>query len=61
MAGVASLRFRKVRGSMEVQTLGRTARGQKYVKGTIKLKAKNPADPEFKNELAAAVTELLDV
>ncbi len=58
-SGVSGIRFKKERGKMVVQALGRTARGQRYIKQTIEIKAAGPTDPAFKGELSAAVIELL--
>lgn len=58
-SGVSGLRFKKERGRMVVQTLGRTARGQRYIKETIEIEAAGPGDPKFKGELSAAVIQLL--
>lgn len=53
------INIKKSRGRMVVQALGRTPRGQKYVKGSKVLNATSIADPKFKEEMAAAVDELL--
>lgn len=44
---------------LTVQVIGRTAKGQKFVKGEKVLAVKSLADPEFKAEMSKAVNELL--
>ena len=56
--GIGTVEVRKRHGVMVVVALGRTPRGQKYIKKELKLKAKSSQDPKFKAELATAVAEL---
>lgn len=56
----ATVEIRRSRGKLIVQATGRTARGQRYIKGSVPLTVKSMADPNFKREMAAAVEQLLD-
>lgn len=55
----AQIAVRKVRGHMVVIAIGRTPRGQSYIKGQKVLAATGVRDPDFKREMDAAVKELL--
>jgi len=57
--GIGQVHCRESRKRMNVIAMGQTARGQRYIKKGITLKAKKPSDPDFKQELAAAINELL--
>lgn len=57
--GVVAIEVKRSRGTMVVTATGQTPRGQKYLKQSIPLKVKSPADPDFKGELSAAVSELM--
>lgn len=57
--GIGHIHVKKERGVMVVVGKGQTPKGKAYIKKTAKLKAKSPADPLFKDELAAAITEIL--
>ncbi len=54
----ASVRVRKERGKMTVQGIGKTNKGQTYVKKAIQLEATSMADPQFKAQMRAAVEKL---
>lgn len=56
--GIAQIHVRTSRGKLIVQAMGQTGRGQSYLKEAVELTAKTPADPNFKSELAAAVTKI---
>ena len=56
----ATITLRRSRGVLVVQATGLTNKGQKYLKGQVPLKARTTNDPDFKNEIAAAVTKLLE-
>lgn len=55
----ASVEIRKTKGHMVVQIIGRTQRGQKYLKAQEVLGAKRITDKEFKQEMTDAVEQLL--
>lgn len=55
----ATILVRKTRGVLYVYATGQTNSGQKFLKGQVALKAKTMRDPNFKAEMAAAVTKLL--
>lgn len=58
--GIATVEVRIKRGTLVVQGLGRTTRGQRYIKKAVPITSVKMSDKKFKDELAAAVTELLD-
>lgn len=57
--GIATIQVKRQRGIVTVQGLGRTNRGQKFIKGNTGLSAVSFADPKFKGELLVAVKEML--
>lgn len=56
--GIGTVQVKRSRGDLIVQGLGKTPRGQNYIKDTKPLGVKSTADPEFKTRLAAAVVEM---
>lgn len=58
-AGIGAIHVKKERGVMVVVGRGQTPRGKAYIKKSIPLNAKSPADPKFKSELEQAVEEML--
>ena len=58
MQGIHQVEVRRERGRMTVQAIGRTDRGVKYRKQTLRLDAKTTADPRFKQEQEDAVAYL---
>lgn len=56
----ATIIVRHSRDGLVVQATGRTPRGQTFIKGHEKLKAKSIRDKKFKEEMAAAVEKLLN-
>lgn len=57
--GVGQVAVRKHLGHMVVTSFGQTPRGQKFLKGQVRLEATRPAGLEFKRELGQAVDQLL--
>lgn len=57
--GIGTIQVKRERGKLVVQGLGRTPRGQKYIKATIPIPAPTMAAKEFKAELTQAVTEMM--
>lgn len=55
----AQIAVRLVRGHMVVYAMGRTPRGQSYIKGQKALNATGVRDPDFRREMDEAVKELL--
>lgn len=51
--------IKRSRGGLVVAAVGRTDRGQSYLKGSRKLKAKTIGDPDYKQQVKAAVDELI--
>jgi hypothetical protein len=56
--GIAAIHLRKSHGILVVQAMGQTGRGQRFLKQAVELQAKDPKDPQFKTQLAAAVETL---
>lgn len=57
--GIGTIQVKRERGKLVVQGLGKTPRGQKFIKDTEVLGVKSPADPDFKTQLGAAVSKML--
>lgn len=57
-SGIGQVEVRRSRGKLVVRGLGQTPRGQKFIKHSVELSAKSTADPAFKSELKAVVTEM---
>ncbi len=57
--GIGAIQVKRERGVLVVQGLGRTPRGQKYIKATIPIAAPKMSDKNFKSEMTAAVTEMM--
>jgi len=53
------MRCRKERGVIVVQGMGRTPKGQTYVKASVPLTVTSVSDPLFKAEMKTAVEKLL--
>lgn len=53
------IEVRRSRGRLVVNGLGKTPRGQKFIAQQVKLESTSMDDPEFKDEMAAAVEEIL--
>lgn len=58
-SGIGTVEVKRQRGKLVVQGLGKTPRGQKFIRETTELKASKLTSPEFKAEMAAAVKEML--
>lgn len=57
-SGIGTVQVKRERGKLVVQGLGKTPRGQNFIKQTVVLSAKNIADPAFKSQMATAVAEM---
>lgn len=57
--GIDQIHARVRKGKVIVTGMGRTPRGQRFIKSEVNLEAKNMRDKNFKAELATAVEELL--
>lgn len=57
--GIASIHVRVQRKKLTVFGMGQTNRGQKFIKNHVAIEATRMSDKNFKNELAAAVDEIL--
>ena len=53
-----TIEVRMEREKLKLVGMGKTGRGQRYIKKTVPIDAKDPRSPDFKKELAKAVTEL---
>lgn len=58
--GIGTVEIRRERGKLVLQGKGQTPRGTKYIKAIEDIATKRVSDPEFKEEMAAAVGKLLD-
>lgn len=56
--GIGTVEVKRVRGELIVQGLGKTPRGQNFIKDTESLKVKSTADPAFKGNLTAAMAKM---
>ena len=56
--GIAAVQVKRSQGILVVQGLGKTPRGQKFLRGVVPLQVKSMSDPEFKSQLAAAIEKL---
>lgn len=56
----AQIAVKKERGVMVVNAMGRTPSGRPYIKASKTLTVTSITDKKFKDEMAAAVKELLD-
>ena len=53
-----TVEVKRTRGKMTIIGLGRTGRGQRYIKKVVPTEATTPTDPKFKAEQATAVAKL---
>lgn len=58
-AGIGQVHVRVHKGHVELQGMGQTPKGQRYIKKAEELEAAKFADPKFKGELATAVAKLI--
>lgn len=56
--GIAQVQVKRQRGKLNVQALGETPRGQRYLKKSIAIDAPKMGDKKFKEQLPAAVEAL---
>lgn len=56
----ATIEVRRSRGTLVVNGLGVTPRGQKFIADQVKLSAHDFGDKNFKTELATAVKQIID-
>ena len=54
-----SLHVRKQHGKLTLLGMGRTNRGQKYIKATEEFEVSSMADKKFKSELSAKIEQML--
>ncbi len=57
--GIATIQIKGRRGHPTVLAMGKTPRGQNYIKELKALEVTQMADPNFKKELATAIAEIL--
>lgn len=50
-----TVQMKRKHGRLEIQSLGRTPRGQQFLRRSIPIDSKSPADPDFKPQLRQAV------
>lgn len=56
--GIGTVVVKRSRGLLVVQGLGKTPRGQNFIKDTEPLNVKSSADPAFKGNLKAAIEKM---
>ena len=54
----ATVEIRRVRGVLRLVGLGKTGRGQRYIKNQVDVDAPKLSSPDFKDELAKAMKNL---
>lgn len=59
-SGIGTIQVKRERGKLVLQGLGKTPRGQKFIRDTEPLSAKNMDSPSFKADLSDAVKDMLD-
>lgn len=59
-AGIGTVEIKRVRGGLVLQGLGKTPRGQNFIRQTKALKPQKMSDPGFKSALASAVEEMFE-
>lgn len=57
--GIGTIEVKNRKGHPTVLGLGKTPRGQKFIRTRTALKVTSMSDPDFKKELAAAVDGML--
>lgn len=58
-SGIGTVEIRRDHGALVVQGLGKTPRGQKFIRAQEALGVKKMSDPDFKGKLKSAVDVLL--
>lgn len=53
--GIHSIQVRRERGKLTVVAIGKTPRGQSYIKHSLGMHASSMRDKEFKDEMSAIV------
>ena len=57
---IGQIHVKRERGIMTVIGMGSTPRGQRFINARAALNVKTAGDPNFKKELAIAVSKMLD-
>lgn len=57
-AGIGTVHVKRSRGTLVLQGMGQTPRGQNFIRQTIDLESKTTEDPDFKKHLETAVAEM---
>lgn len=57
--GIATIHVRRRRKKVSVIGMGRSPRGQKFVRQIIELQVESLDDPKFKEQMQAAVEQML--
>ena len=58
-AGIGTIEVKKKGKTLVIQGLGRTPRGQKYIKKHVPMNAKSTKDPGFKDEMSTILEKML--
>lgn len=56
--GIGQIHVRGRRNAIEVDGMGQTPRGQRFIRSKSTLKVKSFADKDFKTELATAIAKM---
>ena len=59
-ARYGTIQVKRMRGKVVLIGMGKTGRGQRYIKKTVAIDVKNMRSKDFKGQLATAVTKLYD-
>lgn len=57
--GIGTVQVKRDHGTLVVQGLGKTPRGQKFIRATEPLAVKKMSDPDFKANLKTAVARII--
>lgn len=58
-SNIGKVEVKRERGKLVVQGSGETPRGKAFIRSTVVLAAERTTDPAFKEEISAAVKEML--
>lgn len=57
-SGIGTVQVKRMKGKITVLAMGKTPKGQQFIREMRPLLATKVSDPDFKKELAAAVADL---
>lgn len=56
--GIGTIAVKRQRGKLTVMGLGKTPRGQNFIKDSVEIHSPSTRSPDFKEKLSAAVEKL---